>query len=245
MRLKKGFTLAEILIVLMVIGVIATLTVPSMMKNVQDAQYKAALKKAYNSVTNVYSMQLIEGQRPVAGSTVNNLNFLIAMLENLSVRDIVLNGTAGAGLDAGVLPTSASSTQLQYTLNSNTKTVGYGAAATADVTEADTVNLWVTTDDGLSFKVEDATGTCSSKHAINNITTGHAAMIAAACISVRVDVNGVAKGPNVLEPQVDTLAGTTMDTLTGDQYLFYIGTDGVTAGNKNTDVAARIVADIK
>ena len=45
MRIKKGFTLAEILIVLMVIGVIATMTVPSLMKGVNEATYKTAYKK--------------------------------------------------------------------------------------------------------------------------------------------------------------------------------------------------------
>ena len=47
MRIKKGFTLAEILIVLMVIGIIATMTIPGLMKGVQEAQYKTAYKKAY------------------------------------------------------------------------------------------------------------------------------------------------------------------------------------------------------
>ena len=42
-----GFTLAEILIVLMVIGIIATMTIPGLMKGVQEAQYKTAYKKAY------------------------------------------------------------------------------------------------------------------------------------------------------------------------------------------------------
>ena len=44
MRIKKGFTLAEILIVLMVIGAIATITVPSIIKGVKEAQIKTAYK---------------------------------------------------------------------------------------------------------------------------------------------------------------------------------------------------------
>ena len=47
MRIKKGFTLAEILIVLMVIGVIATMTIPSVMKGVVDAQIKTGYKRRY------------------------------------------------------------------------------------------------------------------------------------------------------------------------------------------------------
>ena len=58
MRLKKGFTLAEILIVLMVIGVIATLTVPTMMKGVTEAQLKTSYKKAYNTIAAKFAIVL-------------------------------------------------------------------------------------------------------------------------------------------------------------------------------------------
>ena len=61
MRLKKGFTLAEILIVLMVIGVVATMTIPSLMRGVQDAQFKTAYKKAFNAVVNIAAMESISG----------------------------------------------------------------------------------------------------------------------------------------------------------------------------------------
>lgn len=42
-----GFTLAELLITLGVIGIVASLTIPALMNNYQDAQFKAAYKKAY------------------------------------------------------------------------------------------------------------------------------------------------------------------------------------------------------
>jgi prepilin-type N-terminal cleavage/methylation domain-containing protein len=41
-----GFTLAEVLITLVIIGVIASLTIPAMLQNIQDAQYKTAYKQA-------------------------------------------------------------------------------------------------------------------------------------------------------------------------------------------------------
>ena len=66
MRFKKGFTLAEILIVLMVIGVIATMTVPSMMKGVQEAQYKTGFKKAYNTITNLYAMLQVKSIQSIS-----------------------------------------------------------------------------------------------------------------------------------------------------------------------------------
>jgi prepilin-type N-terminal cleavage/methylation domain-containing protein len=43
----KGFTLAEILVTLGVIGVIASMTVPTLVQDVQEAQFKAAWKKTF------------------------------------------------------------------------------------------------------------------------------------------------------------------------------------------------------
>lgn len=45
---KKGFTLAEVLITLGIIGVVASITIPVLMNNIQDAQFKTAYKKAYS-----------------------------------------------------------------------------------------------------------------------------------------------------------------------------------------------------
>ena len=49
---KNAFTLAEILIVLTIIGVMAVMTIPSLMQNA-NSQHKIALfKKAFNAVSN-------------------------------------------------------------------------------------------------------------------------------------------------------------------------------------------------
>ena len=42
----KGFTLAEVLITLMIIGVVAALTIPSVISNYQQQEFKTGLKKA-------------------------------------------------------------------------------------------------------------------------------------------------------------------------------------------------------
>lgn len=55
--LKKlnGFTLAEVLITLGIIGVVAAITIPTLMNNIQDVQYKTAFKKEYSSISQAYS----------------------------------------------------------------------------------------------------------------------------------------------------------------------------------------------
>jgi prepilin-type N-terminal cleavage/methylation domain-containing protein len=48
---KTGFTLAEVLITLTIIGVVAMMTLPALMNNVQEQQAKTGLKKGLNTLT--------------------------------------------------------------------------------------------------------------------------------------------------------------------------------------------------
>lgn len=48
----KGFTLAEVLITLAIIGVIAAITISPLFKNSQDSEFKTQFKKVYNTLTN-------------------------------------------------------------------------------------------------------------------------------------------------------------------------------------------------
>ncbi|MDE6137868.1 MAG: type II secretion system GspH family protein [Candidatus Gastranaerophilales bacterium] len=45
--MNKGFTLSEILITLGIVGIVAVLTVPGVMKNYQNRLYTAQLEKIY------------------------------------------------------------------------------------------------------------------------------------------------------------------------------------------------------
>lgn len=59
---KTGFTLAEVLITLAIIGVVATLTLPALMTNTAEQQAKTALKKGINTLTEAAQMnQAISG----------------------------------------------------------------------------------------------------------------------------------------------------------------------------------------
>ena len=56
MNKSKAFTLAEVLITLTIIGVIAALTIPNLMKNYQNHANYSALKKNYNILQNAYKL---------------------------------------------------------------------------------------------------------------------------------------------------------------------------------------------
>ena len=57
-RGNKAFTLAEVLITLVIIGVIGALTVPALIQNTQKQEYVSALKKAYSTLSQA-SQQII------------------------------------------------------------------------------------------------------------------------------------------------------------------------------------------
>ena len=47
---KSGFTLAEVLITLVIIGVIAAMTIPTLLSNTNKQETKTALKKAMSII---------------------------------------------------------------------------------------------------------------------------------------------------------------------------------------------------
>jgi prepilin-type N-terminal cleavage/methylation domain-containing protein len=67
--MKKGFTLAEVLITLGIIGVIAAVTVPGVISNAQNQQNSAKVLKAFNVLKNLeQEARLAQNAPPVAWS---------------------------------------------------------------------------------------------------------------------------------------------------------------------------------
>ena len=63
---KKGFTLAEALVTLVIIGVIAALTIPAILVNTEQHEYKSALKKALSALNQVIELNIaLEGYGPL------------------------------------------------------------------------------------------------------------------------------------------------------------------------------------
>lgn len=74
-----GFTLAEVLITLGIIGVIAALTVPILMNSIQDTQFKVAYKKAFSVASQAWQSanadNVLEPRSGWVGSVANYNNF--------------------------------------------------------------------------------------------------------------------------------------------------------------------------
>lgn len=93
---KKGFTLAEILITLSVIGVIAALTIPVLTKNFEEAQNKTRFKKVFSNISQAVQMILSENNGTLNGKfetrnfhkTFCNYLKCTKTCENISSTDI-------------------------------------------------------------------------------------------------------------------------------------------------------------
>ena len=63
--MKKAFTLAEVLITLLIIGVVAALTIPSVISNYQQQEFKTGLKKAVSVLNEAIQTNIaLEGETP-------------------------------------------------------------------------------------------------------------------------------------------------------------------------------------
>lgn len=50
-----AFTVAEVLIVMGIIGIIAETTIPTLMRNTQDAEFKAGFKKEFSEIAQAFN----------------------------------------------------------------------------------------------------------------------------------------------------------------------------------------------
>ena len=229
MRFKKGFTLAEILIVLMVIGALATMTIPSLIKGVTEAQYKTSYRKALNAMINLTTMEKLSGNLPSTNASPDKLFDLLA--GSLSVKSYIANGEGNAALlGNGVTATVSNYTATKPTENKSTN--------------------WIVSEDNIGYLVQAGAASCKSKMDIIQGQTGNANLETTPCYVIWVDVNGLSAGPNL---KIENKAGdgnyvadsAQFNTLEQDQYPIYVGTDGATAGNQKTTVTGRIAADLK
>ncbi len=60
LRRRLGFTLAEVLITLGVIGIVAAMTIPTLINNYQKKQLVAGLQKGYSTMSNVFKMAMAD-----------------------------------------------------------------------------------------------------------------------------------------------------------------------------------------
>ena len=84
-RFKKAFTLAEVLITLAIIGVVAAISIPSVISNSQQQEFKTGLRKAVSVLNSAITMNMaIDGETPY-----DNANLFGYMMKHMSVMKSV------------------------------------------------------------------------------------------------------------------------------------------------------------
>ncbi len=64
-NVKNGFTLSEVLITLVIIGIIAAITIPALMQSLENNNYKTQYKKAYSDLSNAVLQSVAFGEFPL------------------------------------------------------------------------------------------------------------------------------------------------------------------------------------
>jgi len=72
---KKGFTLAEVLITLLIIGIISSIVIPGLINDTRDAELHAAWKKAYSSINQSYKLIIMDNGGTFINAAANNQEF--------------------------------------------------------------------------------------------------------------------------------------------------------------------------
>ncbi len=240
MKFKNAFTLAEILIVLMVIGALATMTVPSLMKGVTEAQYKTAYRKALNAMVNLTTMEKLSGNLPSKATTTNADKLFDILNSSLSVKGYALSNGENSSLGSGNTITTS---QMVTTLPNPNQSGRYW--------------YWIITEDNLAYLIKkgngtdnnDTTGVCATKTQIlaSQDTNGAGAAANEICFTIYVDVNGLFAGPNIAYKGNDNQvnAEAKIPAITNDQFPIYVGLDGATPGSQKVTITGRIAADLK
>lgn len=107
--MKKGFTLAEVLITLVIIGVIASMTIPTLMNSTNQQEYRVGLKKAISALNQAMSLNYaLEGK--VIGD--EGLQSASDVVSNLFMKrlSILSTDTSGVAFATGADVTGTSGT---------------------------------------------------------------------------------------------------------------------------------------
>ena len=110
--MKKAFTLAEVLITLAIIGVVAALTIPSVISNSQQQEFKTGLRKAVSVLNSAITMNMaLDGETPYDNK--DTFNYLIRHMSVLKTTNRLpyqytfrgLGNTHATGYNAGFYTT--------------------------------------------------------------------------------------------------------------------------------------------
>lgn len=91
--MKKSFTLAEVLITLGIIGVIASITIPILVNNIRDQQLKTAMKENYSILSQAFKQMASDNGEDISSFMINHSMGVNNITPYLKVTSSCQNGT--------------------------------------------------------------------------------------------------------------------------------------------------------
>lgn len=82
----KAFTLAEVLLTLVIIGIVAALTVPAILADIKNKEFKSAWKKAYSDLSQATTYILNENSGSLVNVFANNNDLSNKYLSHLNYK---------------------------------------------------------------------------------------------------------------------------------------------------------------
>lgn len=122
---QTAFTLAEVLITLLIIGVVASLVIPGIINDAQDAEFKTAWKKAYSSINQAYGQILMDNGGTLVGAAANGTELRGLFQNKMNSLSTCDNSTSCNTYSLKKLNSTSSPYVLDYNLILNDGTVMY------------------------------------------------------------------------------------------------------------------------
>ena len=135
--MKKGFTLAEVLITLVIIGVIAAMTIPTLMNSTNQQEFRTGIKKAISTLNQAMSLNYALEGKQVGDADLNTGASVVDNLfkKRMSVISTATSGAAFAVGDSGV--TATDNSNIFYTADGMRIAVTASGTAVGYDTDAD------------------------------------------------------------------------------------------------------------
>lgn len=160
MKKSLGFTLAEVLITLGIIGVVAAMTIPTLMNQTSGAEFKSGFKKMVSSLSQAITMNVALDAIDFGGLTESASNDALSVTHMLGQRINIVNSAVGTG-EVGDLDTNFGANNYTLLFNDG-MVVSYPSDATACTTNTQASCVMIVDVNGakkpntLSHAVDDA-----------------------------------------------------------------------------------------
>ena len=164
---KNGFTLAEVLITLGIIGVVAAMTMPTLMNSTNGAQYKTAYKKALSVLSQAVVLNVALDDYDMSQTVAETENDSASLYNMFNNRMNVVKTEGNA-----------------YSASNSTDKVKFG----------DSANYTLYFNDGITFTFPKNASNCTEGNATTDAAANGTDAAPGYCYGV-IDVNGE-KNPN-------------------------------------------------